>query len=51
MCTSGSYLKIYGGSKMNKRNNLLNKKEENIKIKIVIPILEELGYELSSMTF
>lgn len=36
---------------MNKRNNLLNKKEENIKIKIVIPILEELGYELSSMTF
>lgn len=28
-----------------------NKKEENIKIKIVIPILEELGYELSSMSF
>lgn len=36
---------------MYKNTNFRNEKEENIKIKIVIPILEELGYEVSSMTF
>lgn len=36
---------------MYKDTHFSNKKEENVKIKKVIPILEELGYELSSMTF